>query len=56
MRADGSLIFRYDNIPHHLEISTFPDYKHYAGRIMESHPVNLKEVVEEIIEHIISES
>lgn len=56
MRADGSLIFRYDNIPHHPEISTFPDHKHYAGRIMESHPVNLKEVVEEIIEHIISES
>ncbi len=54
MKADGSLIFRYDNIPHHSEISTFPDHKHYLDKIVESGHVNLKEVVEEIIELIIS--
>jgi hypothetical protein len=56
MKADGNLIFRYDNIPHHPEISTFPDNKHYSDKIVESRHVNLKEVVEEIIELIVSES
>ncbi len=27
-RADGSLIRRWDNAPHHREISTFPDHLH----------------------------
>ena len=45
MKVDGNLIFRYDNVPHHPEISTFPDHKHYSDKIIESGPVNLKEVV-----------
>jgi hypothetical protein len=27
-RADTSLVFRYDDTPHHPEISTFPHHKH----------------------------
>ena len=27
-RDDGSLIFRWDNAPHHREISSFPDHLH----------------------------
>lgn len=53
MRADGSLIFRYDNVPHHPEVSTFPDHKHYHNKVVESSSVSLKQVVEEIIDLII---
>jgi len=52
MKADGSLIFRYDNVPHHPEISTFPDHKHYQNKILDSSPADLKQVVEEIIDFI----
>ena len=52
MRSDGELIFRYDNVPHHSEISTFPDHKHLSDSIVESGPVNLRDVVEEILERI----
>ena len=31
LKVDGSLIFRYDNVPHHREIHTFPDHKHYPN-------------------------
>ena len=53
MTSSHGLIFRYDNVPHHLEIPTFPDHKHFHDKIVESSLVNLKEVIEEIIELII---
>ncbi len=36
MDAENELIFRYDNVPHHKEIATFPDHKHYPDRLAES--------------------
>ena len=54
MTVDRDLIFRYDNVPHHSEIPTFPNHKHVPGKIVESNPVNIKEVVEEIIELLVS--
>ncbi len=53
MKGDGTLIFRYDNMPHHPELSTFPHHKHYQNGIVESTIVDLKQVVEEIIDFII---
>jgi hypothetical protein len=53
MKADGSLIFRYDNIAHHPELSSFPSHKHYKNKIVESSIVDLKQVVEEIIDYIL---
>ncbi len=53
MTAESELIFRYDNVPHHFEISTFPDHKHLPGKIVESNTVNMKKVVEEIIELLV---
>lgn len=53
MKADGTLIFRYDNMPHHPELSTFPQHKHYQNDTVESTIVDLKHVVEEIIDSII---
>jgi len=43
MKADGSLIFRYDNVPHHPEVSTFSDHKHYHNKIVESSSASLKQ-------------
>lgn len=54
LKGNGNLIFRYDNIPYYPEIPTFPDHKHYPNKVVESEPINLKEIVEEIIELIIS--
>ncbi len=56
MDGDGKLIFRYDNVPHHREIASFPDHKHYPGKIVESEPVNLRQVVEEIINILVDEN
>jgi hypothetical protein len=53
MEDNGNLIFRYDNVPHHPQLSTFPDHKHDKNTTTESGPVDLKQVVEEIIDYII---
>lgn len=50
MHKDGSLIFRYDNMPHHHHLATFPHHKHYPDQIVESESADLRKVIEEIIE------
>jgi len=55
MNADGALIFRYDNVPHHPGIATFPHHKHLQDTVIESDQVNLRVVVEEVIEGLIVE-
>ncbi len=43
------MVFRYDTAPHYPRLSTFPYHKHDAqGRVLESPPVSLKEVLAEI--------
>lgn len=42
-------LFRYDNAPHHLHLSTFPHHKHdVKGKVVEADEVSLAEVLEEI--------
>jgi hypothetical protein len=53
MNSDGTLIFRYDNVPHYPEIRTFPHHKHLLDTVIESDQVNLRQVVEEVIEELI---
>ena len=48
MRQGNKMIFRYDNAPHHKEISTFPDHKHLGEKIVESLPPQIKAVLTEI--------
>jgi len=55
MNANGSLIFRYDNVPHHPEITSFPDHKHYPDKVIESEAVDLRQAIEEIISIIVDE-
>jgi hypothetical protein len=45
---DDELVFRYDNVPHHPEIKTFPHHKHSKGKIAESNEPDLIEVLQEI--------
>lgn len=50
MNKDKVLIFRYDNAPHHQELSSFPHHKHVTtgvGVIASSEP-NLLSVLSEI--------
>jgi len=56
MGGEGNLIFRYDNVPHHREIATFPSHKHFPNAVVESEPVDLRQVIEEIIGIIIDEA
>ena len=56
MNTKGNLIFRYDNVPHHREIATFPDHKHHSDTVVESASVDLRQVMEEIIDMIIDEN
>jgi len=44
-----SLIFRYDNAPHHKNISTSPCHKHLRdGKVIESTIPKIREILEEI--------
>jgi len=44
------MCLRYDNAPHHRELKTFPDHKHYGTIINELETPTLKEFVKELIE------
>jgi hypothetical protein len=52
MEGNGNLIFRFDNVPYHPQLSTFPHHKHDKNKTAESGPVDLKKVVEEIIDYV----
>ena len=52
-KQDNSLIFRYDNAPHHPELSTFPHHKHLSGnKVVSSSEKSLADVLDEIREII----
>ena len=39
-------IMRWDNAPHHKEISTFPHHKHINGDVLDSEKPSIEEVLE----------
>ena len=47
-RADGTLVVRYDNAPHHPELPGFPNHKHTRTGIEPAEPPDLSEVLKEI--------
>lgn len=53
-RADGTLIFRYDNTPHHPDIVTYPDHLHVGERIEATEPPDLGDVLRQIDELLYS--
>lgn len=45
----GKLIKRWDNVPHHKELGSFPYHLHFhSGEPIESKPMTLKKVLKEI--------
>lgn len=49
---NGNLISRWDNSPHHEEISTFPHHRHLPGETESSQERNLGEVVKVIYKEL----
>ncbi len=51
-RADGSLIFRYDNARHKPDLG-FECHKHQAdGKIIAAEPPMIEDLVQEVIDHV----
>jgi len=46
--ARGTLLIRWDDAPHHHHLSTFPYHKHIGESIVESLPIPLAQVLDEI--------
>lgn len=51
-KAKGSIIFRYDNTPHHHELKTYPDHKHIGDFVVEAVRPNIEEVLDEVKKHV----
>jgi hypothetical protein len=50
-RADGTLVFRYDNSPHFPDLPTAPHHKHLPGdKVVASQPPTLAGILREIEE------
>lgn len=48
-RADGMLVKRWDNVPHHPELAAFPDHIHQTdGKVEPSLPIRFQQVLFEI--------
>jgi hypothetical protein len=46
--SDGSLISRWDNSPHHREISTFPHHRHISEKIILSRELDIRDIFKTI--------
>ncbi|MDI6811566.1 MAG: DUF6516 family protein [archaeon] len=44
----GDKVIRWDNVPHHKEISTYPHHKHENDKVKESNKMGIGLVLEEI--------
>jgi hypothetical protein len=55
-RADGTLVVRYDNAPHHPELPGFPNHKHTPTEVEPAEPPDLSEVLKEIDTYLYPES
>jgi len=47
-REDGTLVFRYDNSPHHPRLATFPAHKHVKDSVIAAEAPDLTDVLREI--------
>ena len=46
-KSDGSIIFRYDNCPHHPEASTYPEHKHTKSGVISSNRPDIEDILSE---------
>ena len=52
--AEGNLIIRWDNSPHHKNIKTFPHHRHRGDVVEESYETTLEEVLKFIRDTLIA--
>jgi hypothetical protein len=48
MDKEGNIVFRYDNAPHHKDVSSFPHHKHLPKSVTESDDKGIMDVLDEI--------
>ncbi len=46
--ASDEMVFRYDNVPHHPHIFTYPHHKHVGTAVEPTTPPDISEVLSEI--------
>ena len=42
------LVFRYDNAPHHAEVSNFPDHKHVGDNVVATSHPSIEQILREV--------
>lgn len=47
-KINDSIVFRYDNMPHHPHLSSFPHHKHIKNKIIKSQEPELILIIKEI--------
>lgn len=55
LQRDDDFVIRWDNAPHHKEVSTFPFHVHKEGEVHESKEMKLEKVLEELSEIVMGE-
>jgi len=45
----AELVFRYDNAPHHPEIPTHPDHKHWENQVLGGPHPSVEDVLRELV-------
>jgi hypothetical protein len=55
LQKKGEFIIRWDNAPHHRELSTFPYHVHDKDGVHESKEMTMDEILDEISEKFMSE-
>lgn len=48
MSADGRMVFRYDNAPHHPDVASFPHHKHVPDKVIPSTVPTIRNLLNEI--------
>jgi len=51
---DGSVIFRYDDTPHHPDVETFPEHKHVGDKVVKANRPVLEYLISEVKNHLIT--
>jgi hypothetical protein len=55
LQKKGEFIIRWDNAPHHMELSTFPYHVHDKDGVYESKEMTMDEILDAISEKFMSE-
>ncbi len=48
----GDLVVRWDNVPHHRDVSSFPHHRHDPDGVHPSEPADLRPVLDKIVERL----